>query len=97
MTLLKMSQKAMPAKEEWSTERKQQPNLGEGWRRISGSWFSFTYRRRSTARHSRRFNRTRHRRSGCGRDDARGCDAGGGDAEGDADGVADLLREGQGD
>lgn len=29
MTLLKMPQKAIPLKEEWSTERKQHPNLGE--------------------------------------------------------------------
>lgn len=53
--------------------------------------FLLTYRR-STAR---RFNRTRHRRGTCSRgDDARRCCGGGGDVEGDADGFADVGREG---
>ena len=56
----------------------------------------FTHRR-STARHTRRFNPTRHRRGSCGRDDARGCCADGGDVEVDADGAADIGCEGEGD
>lgn len=69
------------------------PAFGKRWRRVSRSWL-FTYRRSSAARHTRSFDRAGHRRSGCGRDDARACCAGGGDVEGDADGVADLGCEG---